>query len=127
MLQHALADSGNVFVGLFTSDPSVNLNGAVEFDGGVSRVQVTMTATANPKKWATTAQVAMPRYVDTGNPTITATHCAFFDAATGGNMKFSSALDVPAEFEGTPGYDGSKVIQLDDVVYFPAGYLYVEL
>lgn len=99
------------YVGLFTADPGDAGSGATEISGnGYTRKAVTFTVTGD----TATNSGAVEFDVATGSWG-TISHCAIFDASSGGNQIAYSALTI------------SKAISTGDVLRFPAGDIDVTL
>ena len=106
-----------VYVALFTvaPDPDTGAGGTEVSGGGYARVQVGPSDAAWDDPVGTgvtgnTSEVVFP------TPTVAqglATHFALFDAATGGTMLYSKALDTP------------RTLALGVAIRFPAGALTV--
>lgn len=97
----------DVFIGLFTTDPTDAGTGTEVSGGSYVRQPVTFTA-ASGGAAGNTADIFFPvASSDWG----TITHFALFDAKSGGNMLFHAALDMP------------KVMTIADQFKFPQGYI----
>jgi hypothetical protein len=108
------AQASTVYVALFTSPTDKNGGGTEVSGGGYARQPVTFGAPGagiNGRKVANSADVTFP--VATA-PWGTITHCAIFDAATGGNMLYQGALEA------------SKAIDTGDQLKFATGDLSIE-
>lgn len=97
----------DVYVGLFTSDPTDAGTGTEVSGGSYARQAVTF---ASPSGGATsnTADIYFPAASAAWG---TVTHFALFDAVTGGNILFHGILDIP------------KIINTADQFKFPQGYI----
>ena len=97
----------DIYVGLFTSDPTDVGTGTEVSGGSYARQAVTFTS---PTGGATsnTADIYFPAASAAWG---TVTHFALFDAVTGGNILFHGTLDIP------------KIINTADQFKFPQGYI----
>jgi hypothetical protein len=103
-----------VYVALFTTATNKNGGGTEVSGGSYARQAVTFGAPGagvDGRKVANSAEVTFP--VATANWG-TITHCAIFDAASGGNMLYQGALEA------------SKTIDTNDQFKFAAGDLSIE-
>ena len=101
----------DVFVGLFTSDPTDAVTGTEVSGGAYTRKQVTFAA---PVAGVATSDVDVA--FDQATATWgTITHLALFDAVTGGNMLFHTALDI------------DKLVETGDIFTVRTGQLTVTL
>ena len=92
------------YVGLFTSDPTDADSGTEVSGGSYARTAVTFSVTGNAA--TNTAGVEFPAATASWG---TVSHIAVYDASTGGNMLFHTALDT------------AKVITDGDVFRIPTG------
>ena len=92
------------YVGLFTSDPTDADTGTEVSGGSYARTAVTFSVTGNAA--TNTAGVEFPAATATWG---TVSHIAIYDASTGGNMLFHTALDI------------AKAITDGDVFRIPTG------
>jgi len=92
------------YVGLFTSDPTDAGSGTEVSGGSYARTAVTFSVTGNAA--TNTAGVEFPAATASWG---TVSHIAVYDASTGGNMLFHTALDT------------AKVITDGDVFRIPTG------
>ena len=94
-----------VYIGLFTSDPTDAGTGNEVSGGSYARQSATFDAPSNGLT-QNSSDVTWPAATASWG---TVTHAAVFDASTGGNMLFHSALEV------------SKIIDESDVFKFATG------
>ena len=94
------------YVGLFTSDPTDADSGTEVSGGSYARTAVTFSVTGNAA--TNTAGVEFPAATASWG---TVSHIAVYDASTGGNMLFHTALDT------------AKVITDGDVFRLPTSQL----
>lgn len=99
---------GNIYVGLFTSDPS--LGGTEVTSVSYARQVVTFDAPAN-QQTSNSADILFPISTEVWG---TISYIALFDAVTGGNMLYSS----PLEF--------SKTMNLSSQFKIPQNYLIIK-
>ena len=92
------------YVGLFTSDPTDADTGTEVSGGSYARTAVTFSVTGNAA--TNTAGVEFPAATASWG---TVSHIAIYDASTGGNMLFHTALDI------------AKAITDGDVFRIPTG------
>ena len=92
------------YVGLFTSDPTDADTGTEVSGGSYARTAVTFSVTGNAA--TNTAAVEFPAATASWG---TVSHIAIYDASTGGNMLFHTALDT------------AKAITDGDVFRIPTG------
>lgn len=98
----AFTPPSTIYVSLHTADPGDN--GANEVSGGgYARQAVTLAAAAN-KATSNTTVIEF-----TNMPAVTITHCAIWDASTGGNVLMYGALTQ------------SKTVNAGDTVRFNVG------
>jgi hypothetical protein len=103
-----------VYVALFTTATNKSGGGTEVSGGGYARQSVTFgapTAGVDGRKVVNSADVVFPVASASWG---TITHCAIFDAATGGNMLYQGALEA------------SKTIGVNDQFKFAAGDLSIE-
>lgn len=94
-----------VYIGLFTSDPTDAGTGNEVSGGSYARQSATFDAPSNGLT-QNSSDITWPAATASWG---TVTHAAVFDASTGGNMLFHSALEV------------SKIIDESDVFKFATG------
>jgi len=119
ILDHVLRNTAytppaTVYVALFTTATDKNGGGTEVSGGGYARQAVTFGATqagTTGRKVANSADVLFPVATASWG---TVTHCAIFDAATGGNMLYQGSLEA------------AKTIGANDQLKFAAGDLSVE-
>ena len=101
----------NVYVGLFTSDPTDAGSGTEVSGGAYARKEATFAAPSNGTS-ATSADITFDQAtLDWG----TVTHFGIFDASTSGNLLYHGALS------------SSKVIEAGDIFKIASGNLSVTL
>jgi hypothetical protein len=108
------APPSTVYVALFTTATNKSGGGTEVSGGGYARQAVTFGAPGggtNGRKVANSAEVTFPVATASWG---TITHCAIFDASTGGNMLYQGALEA------------SKTIDTNDQLRFATGDLSVE-
>ena len=109
---------GGVFIALFTQDPTDAGTGSEVADSAYTRQRAHATVTSDgftaPANGSSsnTRTIVFPAIVDTQ---VTVTHWGIFDAQTGGNLLYHSAMLNP------------KTLDPTDVVSFPIGSLTVTL
>lgn len=117
-LRGAAYSGGAVYVALFRSDPTDAATGAELADSGYVRQRAHTTTAAdgftapNNGMTSNSRNIVFPAIVDSQ---VTVTHWAIFDAQSGGNMLYHSALTNP------------KTLDPSDVLSFPTGSLTVTL
>jgi hypothetical protein len=87
------------YLALFTAAPN-DAGGGTEVSGaGYSRQSVTFGAASSPG--GTAANTNTATFTASGGSFGTVTHCAVFDASSGGNMLFYGALPQPETINNT--------------------------
>lgn len=119
ILNHVLRNTSftppaTVYVALFTTATNKSGGGTEVSGGGYARQAVTFGvpgAGVDGRKVSNSAEVAFPVATASWG---TITHCAIFDAATGGNMLYQGALEA------------SKLVDINDQLKFAVGDLSIE-
>ncbi len=110
----SVASPGTVYLALFESDPGEDASGAETNYTNYTRQVATWTALDSNGQTKNAAAVSFP---PNGNASasLTATHGAIFDAASGGNMLFYGPLATP------------KVLSVGDILSYAENALTITL
>ena len=116
LLDHVLGNTAytqptNLYVGLFTSDPTDAGTGTEVSGGNYARKVVTFSAAASGST-SNSADILFPTSTSSWG---TISHAAVFDSLAGGNMLFHTSLSA------------SKAVATDDTILITAGNLTINL
>jgi hypothetical protein len=94
LIEHALGVASftmptNVFLALFTTDPTINNTGTELSGGSYARQQLSLAAASNGRCASNTAETF------SSLPACIITHWGIYDASTNGNLLYFGKFDIP--------------------------------
>lgn len=86
--QQAFSAPANLYLAIYSSDPTINNTGTEAAGGSYARQQLSFAAEANGTAFSNTSEVMTM-------PAGSWTHWGILDAASGGNLLYFGAFDIP--------------------------------
>lgn len=102
VIKHVLGEASftmptNVYLALYTNDPTVADTGTEVVGGSYARQQLSFATASNGAKASNTAETF------SSMPAVTVTHWGIRDASSGGNLLYFGAFDLPIQLNaGNP-------------------------
>lgn len=99
VIKHVLAEASftmptNVYLALYTTDPTVDDVGTEVTGGSYARQQLSFATAVNGAKASNTSETFSTM------PACTVTHWGIRDASSGGNLLYFGAFDLPIQLNG---------------------------